>query len=104
MENLDNKSELKTNLKFKNWKEFHNACFLVKMVRDDSRLSTWVKDNAQDYIRILSNAGEKPDGSITCRQHKETAKNLQYGFLHLQYRVKTYCNKDVLETYYNLWK
>ena len=104
MKKLDNKSELKTNLKFKNWNEFHTACFLVKMIKDDSMYSTWVRENAEDYIRILMNAGEKPDGSVTCRQNKETVKNLQYGFLNLKHRVETYCNKDVVETYYNLFK
>ena len=74
------------------------------MVEDDSRYSAWVKDTAKDYIRILRNASEKPDGSITCRQHKETAEKLKFGFIYLQHRIETYCNKDVVETYYNLFK
>tara|TARA_Y100000361_G_C10971406_1_gene244145 strand:- start:286 stop:600 length:315 start_codon:yes stop_codon:yes gene_type:complete len=104
MKNLDNKSELKTNLKFNNSSELHTASFLAHMIQVDSWLSTWVRDSADDYIRILMNAKEKTDNSLTCRQHKKTVEALKYGFLNLQHRVKTYCNKDVIEIYYNLWK
>lgn len=104
MKYLDSKSELKTNLKFHNSSELHTASFLANMIKDDSMLSTWVRDSAENYIRILLNAKQKTDDSWTCRQHKKTVESLKYSFLNLQHRVKTYCNKDVIEIYYNLWK
>ena len=102
MKKLDNKSELKTNLKFNNSSELHTASFLINMIKTNCNSS--IENYADDYIRILLNAKQKTDDSLTCRQHKETVESLQFCFLDLEYTVKTYCNKDVVETYYNLWK
>jgi len=102
MKYLDRKSELKTNLKFKNYSELHTASFLINMIKRNCNSS--IENYVDDYIRILLNAKQKTDDSLTCRQHKETVEGLQFCFLDLEYTVKTYCNKDVIEMYYNLWK